>query len=185
MLFLLSFVIFVCCRSTPELGHTPREGLLRKTQSQSHGKKDRSQTPPGGFAGLDSNKYSRCRSVPTPPTKGHIEHGCHGDLGSKLSCPNSPTEDKDFDQEKFSKLTSFCNNPNVNDPSKNSSFGGFKSSLTKSKSDTSAGTGNISELVHDGDFRTSINNGADGATNHSTSSDNNEEESAPVSLTAS
>lgn len=162
---------------------------MRKTQSQTHPKKDRSQTPPGGLSGLDSNKYSRCRSVPNPPSKGHFEHGCHG-IGdsSKLSCPNSPTEtDKDFDQEKFSKLTSSCNNPMIGgDASKHKKnlFEGFKSSLIKSKSDAPGPSGNPNEFVQDGDIRTLINNGADGATNHSASSDNNEEESASVSLTA-
>jgi hypothetical protein len=63
-------------------------------------------------------------------------------------------------------------------------FEGFKTSLQKSKSDVpKSDTNKVPDLIQDGDIRTSLNNdGPDGATNHNTSSENNEDES--VSLTA-
>lgn len=178
-------LLIIFCRSTPELGHTPREGLLRKTQSQTHPKKDRSQTPPSSLTGQDI-VHSRCRSVPFH-SKGHTEQ----DDSAKLSCPNSPTDpDKEFDQEKSTTLTmtSSCNNPSLmgetSPKPKKNVFEGFKTSLKKSKSDVpKSDTNKVPDLIQDGDIRTSLNNdGPDSATNHNTSSENNEDES--VSLTA-
>jgi hypothetical protein len=54
---------------------------------------------------------------------------------------------------------------------------GFKTSLQKSKSDVpKSDTNKVPDLIQDGDIRTSLNNdGPDGATNHNTSSENNED----------
>ncbi|XP_071149834.1 rho guanine nucleotide exchange factor 25-like [Mytilus edulis] len=135
--------------STPELSQRPREGLLRKTQSQSHPKKDRFLTPPGS---LQDSKYTRYRSVPYP-SKANVDH----DDSSKLSCPKSPMEtDKEFDQEKLSKLTmtSSCNSPSfmgeVSPKPKKNIFEGFKTSLKKAKSDASKSeTNKVPDLLHD------------------------------------
>ena len=86
-------------------------------------------------------------------------------------------------------MSSSYNSPSIGDISpkpKKNIFEGFKTTLKKSKSDVPTSkpeSDRVPDLLQDSDNRTSINNGGqEGATNHNTSSDNNEDES--VSLTA-